>query len=165
MNLRASFISFLTLFLVLISFTSLQAAGKPDVTFHEATFLGGAVTMHIEWQSPNPIVTVRIYIANKEQDVKVDLYDNRRNPSGYAGEVNVTIPLDWTPNQPFDYVIQLEDDLRIKSSLVTGSVKVPSSQQQPDMMLQPQEPSMQIQIPQNIPQPAPEALPQQGGQP
>jgi hypothetical protein len=102
MNLRASFISFFALFLVLLSFNSLRAAGKPDVTFHEATVLGGLVNMHIEWQSPNPIVNVRISIANTEQNIKVDLYDNRRNPSGYAGEVNVTIRLDSIPNQPFD---------------------------------------------------------------
>ncbi len=157
MNRRALLLSFLTLFLVLLAFNSLRAVGKPDVTSHEATFLGSTVNMHIEWQSPNPIVTVRISIANKQQDIKVDPYDNRRNPSGYAGEVNVTIGLDWVPNQPFNYVIQLEDELRMKSALVTGKVKVPASQQpqypqspqypqQPGMIIQPQQPGMQIQI-------------------
>jgi hypothetical protein len=142
MNWRSLLVSFLALFLALLIFNPLDAVGKPDVTRHEATFLGGAVNMHIEWQSPNPIVTVRISIANKQQDLKVDLYDNRRNPSGYAGEVNVTIGLDWIPNQPFNYVIQLEDELRMKSALVTGKVKVPP----------PQQPGMQFQPQQTIPQ-------------
>ena len=158
MNRRALFVSFLTLFLVLLAFNSLRAVGKPDVTSHEATFLEGAVNMHIEWQSPNPVVTVRISIANKQQDVKVDLYDNRRNPSGYEGEVNVTIGLDRMPNQPFNYVIQLEDELRMKSALVTGKVKLPVVQQ-PQY---PQQPGMQIQIQQGLPQPTFQ-LPQQPG--
>jgi hypothetical protein len=165
MNRRALFVSFLTLFLVLLAFNSLRAVGKPDVTAHEATFLGNAVNMHIEWQSPNPIVAVRISVGNKQQDIKVDPYDNKRNPSGYAGEVTVTIGLDWIPNQPFNYVIQLEDELRMKSELVTGKVNVPSSQQQPGIIMQPQQPGMQIQIQQNIPQPAPQTGNQPGIQP
>jgi len=129
MNRRALLVSFLSLFLVLLAFNFLWAVGKPDVTSHEATFLGSTVNIHIEWQSPNPIVTVRISIANKQQNIKVDPYDNRRNPSGYSGEVNVTIGLDWVPSQSFNYVIQLEDELRMKSALVTGKVKVPPPQQ------------------------------------
>ncbi len=131
MNRRAYFVSFLTLVLVILAFNPLQAVGKPDVTSHEATFLGNAVDMHIEWQSPNPVIMARIAMAGKAQDliVNVDLFDNRRNPSGYAGEVNVTVHLDSLPNQPLNYVIQLEDELQIKSTLVTGKVNVSSSQQ------------------------------------
>ncbi len=139
---RTLFVSFLTVYLVLLALNSLQAAGKPDVTSHEATFLESAVNMHIEWQSPNPIVAVRISLANKQQDIKVDSYDNRRNPSGYEGEVTVTIALDWVPTLPFNYVVQLEDELRIKSALVTGKVKVTLAQP----LQNPQQPSMQIQI-------------------
>jgi len=146
---------------------SLHAAGKPDVTSHEATFLGSAVNMHIEWQSPNPIVTVKISIANKQQDVKVDPYDNRRNPSGYGGEVNVTIGLDLIPNQPFNYVIQLEDELRMKSELVTGKVKVPPPQQPqyPQYPQYPQQPGMQIQIQPGLTQPTIQPPQQPGIQP
>jgi len=172
MNRRALFVFLLTLFLLLLAFNSSQAVGKPNVTSHEATFLGNGVNMHIEWQSPNPIVAVRISISNKQQDIKVDPYDNRRNPSGYAGEVTVTIGLDWVPTQPFNYVIQLEDELRIKSELVTGKVKVATSQQ-PQYPQYPQQPGMQIQIqpgalqptfppPQ---QPGTQAFPQLGIQP
>jgi hypothetical protein len=164
MNWRFLLIFFLTLFLALLIFSPLHAVGKPDVTSHEATFLGSAVNMHIEWQSTNPIVTVRISIANKQQDIKVDPYDNRRNPSGYAGEVNVTIGLDLIPNQPFNYVIQLEDELRMKSELVTGKVKVPASQypQYPQFPQYPQQPGMIMPPPQ---QPGIQSFPQPGIQP
>jgi len=143
MNRRALSVSFLTVFFVLLAFNSLWAVGKPDVTTHEATFLGNAVNMHIEWQSLNPIVAVRISVGNKQKDIKVDPYDNKRNPSGYAGEVTVTIGLDSVPTQPFNYVIQLEDELRMKSELITGKVKVPQVQQQPGTIIHP---GMQIQI-------------------
>jgi len=162
---RRSLITYFVTLCFVISFSNLlQAVGKPDVTRHEATYLEGTVNIHIEWQSPNPIVTVRISVANKQKNIEVDPHDNRRNPSGYAGEVNVTIGLDWMPNQPFNYVIQLEDESRIKSSLVTGKVKV-TPVQQPGMVIQPQQPSMQIQIQQNIPQPAPQTGTQPGTQP
>lgn len=181
MSRRALMVFLLTLFLLLLAFNSSRAVAKPDVTSHEATFLGNTVNMHIEWQSPNPIVAVRISVANKQQDINVDPYDNRRNPSGYAGEVTVTIGLDWVPTQPFNYVIQLEDELRMKSALVTGKVKVPPPQQpqypqypqQPGMVIQPQQPSMQIQIQPGLPaptfqspqQPGTQPFPQQGIQP
>jgi hypothetical protein len=171
MNRRALFITLLILLLALLASNSLRAVGKPDVTSHEATFLGGAVNMHIEWQSPNPIVAVRISVGNKQQDIKVNPYDNRRNPSGYAGEVTVTIGLDWLPNQPFNYVIQLEDELRMKSELVTGKVKVPPPQypqypqQQPGMIIQPQQPGIPIQIQPGVPQLTPQPGVQPGLQP
>jgi hypothetical protein len=165
MNRRALLVSFLTLFFVLLAFNSLWAVGKPDVTTHEATFLGNAVNMHIEWQSPNPIVTVRISVGNKQKDIKVDPYDNKRNPSGYAGEVTVTIGLDSVPTQPFNYVIQLEDELRMKSELITGKVKVPQVQLQPGMITQPQQPGMQIQIQPGSPPPTVQQPQQPGAQP
>ena len=120
----------LCLFVLLVS-RSLQAAGRPDVTRHEANFLESAVNVHIEWQSPNPVVLVKISVAGVEKEIKVDPYDNKRNRDGYAGELNVTLGLDRgrIPRQPFTYVIQLEDELRIKSPLVTGKVDVPQTKQ------------------------------------
>jgi hypothetical protein len=152
MNRKTFFSFFVILGLVLVLSKPLPAEGKPDVTTHEATYMEGTVSMHIEWQSPNPVATVKITIANKQQQIKVDPYDNKRNRDGYAGEVNVTVGLDWVPSQPFNYIIQLEDDLRVKSSLARGKVKV-SSSQQPGVVIQPQQPTMQIQIQQNITQP------------
>ena len=113
----------------LIIFGISQAAGKPDVTRHEAYFLESAVNVHIEWQSPNPVVLVKISVAGVEKEIKIDAYDNKRNRDGYAGEINVNLGLDRIPRQPFTYVIQLEDELRIKSPLVTGKVDVPQTKQ------------------------------------
>ena len=142
------FLSTLCMFLFFIQ--SIQAAGRPDVTRHEAQFLGGALNMQIEWQSPNPVVLIKISIANIQKEIKIDAYDNKRNRDGYAGEVNFTLNLEGTPSEPFPYVLQLEDELRIKSPLTRGKVKISSSQ--PGVVLQPQQPSMQIQIQQNLPQ-------------
>ena len=120
---------FLIILSILLSFSkSLQAAGKPDVTRHEAFFLESAVNVHIEWQSPNPVVLVKISVAGVEKEIKIDAYDNKRNRDGYAGEINVNVGLDRIPRQPFTYVIQLEDELRIKSPLVTGKVDVPQTE-------------------------------------
>jgi hypothetical protein len=113
----------------LIIFGISQAAGKPDVTRHEAYFLESVVNVHIEWQSPNPVVLVKISVAGVEKEIKIDAYDNKRNRDGYAGEINVNLGLDRIPRQPFTYVIQLEDELRIKSPLVTGKVDVPQTKQ------------------------------------
>ena len=151
MNRKALLSSFMILGIVFVVSKTLPAAGKPDVIRHEATFMESAVNVYIEWQSPNPVVMVRISIANKQQDIKVDPYDNKRNRDGYAGEVNVTVGLDWVPSQPLNYVIQLEDELRIKSDLARGKVKIASAQQ-PGTVIQPQQPAMQIQIQQNLPQ-------------
>jgi hypothetical protein len=142
---------FITLFILLFFSQPLQATGKPDITRHEAQSLGGALNMQIEWQSPNPVVLVRVSIGNLQKEIKIDAYDNKRNRDGYAGEVNFTLTLEGSPSEPFPYVIQLEDELRIKSPLVRGKVKIASSHS--GVVFQPQQPSMQIQIQQNISQP------------
>jgi hypothetical protein len=131
MNRRILWLFFAILFIPMFYSKSLSAAGKPDITRHEANFLESAVNLHIEWQSPNPVVLVKISVVNIQKEIKVDPYDNKRNRDGYAGELNVTFGLDRDriPHQPFTYVIQLEDELRIKSPLVTGKVDVPQTKQ------------------------------------
>lgn len=151
MNQRVLRLSLITLFILLFFSKPLQATGKPDITRHEVQSLGGALNVQIEWQSPNPVVLLRISIGNLQKEIKIDAYDNKRNRDGYAGEVNFTLNLEGSPTESFPYVIQLEDELRIKSPLVRGKVKIASSY--PGVVFQPQQPSMQIQIQQNISQP------------
>ncbi|MGZ3513085.1 MAG: hypothetical protein ACXU93_03955 [Thermodesulfobacteriota bacterium] len=129
MNQRITRLLLITLFVLLSFSKSLQAAGKPDVTRHEAHFLESTVNVHVEWQSPNPVVLVKISVAGVEKEIKIDAYDNKRNRDGYAGETNVNLGLERAPHHPFSYVIQLEDELRIKSPLVTGKVDVPEAKQ------------------------------------
>ncbi len=123
---------FFTLMFIPVHYSkSLPAAGRPDVTRHEANFLESAVNLYIEWQSPNPVALVKISVVNIQKEVKVDPYENKRNRDGYAGQVNITLALDRDriPRQSFTYVIQLEDELRIKGPLVTGKVDVPEAKQ------------------------------------
>uniref|UniRef100_C6DZB9 Uncharacterized protein n=1 Tax=Geobacter sp. (strain M21) TaxID=443144 RepID=C6DZB9_GEOSM len=55
----------------------------------------------------------------------MDEYDNRRNPYGYQGEASVTLPVDTQLfQQGVSYVIQLEDDLRQKSAIVSGKALI-----------------------------------------
>jgi hypothetical protein len=158
MKQKVWFVSFVTLCLVSFFSISTHADEKPDVTRHVATFLENAVNMHIEWQSPNPITLVKISMMGVEKEINVDQYDNKRNRDGYAGEVNVSLNIGWVSGQALTYIIQLQDELRIKSPPVTGKVKTSSSQQpsmfpqpqQPATFPQPQQPSLQIQIQQNL---------------
>ncbi len=122
-------VGFIILCLTAWSFENVAAAGKPDVTRHEAKFLENAVTMHIEWQSPNPVTLVKISMPNVDKDIVVDSYDNKRNRDGYSGEVDVTLNVSGVSGQSFTYVIQLQDELKIKSKPVTGRVKILSPQQ------------------------------------
>jgi len=129
MNQRVTRLLLITLF-ILFSFSKpSQAAGKPDVTRHQAHFLESAVNVHVEWQSPNPVVLVKISVAGIEKVIKIDAYDNKRNRDGYAGEINVNLSLERAPHHPFTYVIQLEDELWMKSPPVTRKVDVPQTQQ------------------------------------
>jgi hypothetical protein len=162
MKTRRLSLFFMMMSVVLLSHPiSLPAAGKPEVTRHEAHFLESAVNIHIQWQSPNPVTLVKISVANINKEIKVDEYDNKRNRDGYAGEVSVVLNLDLAPAQSFVYVIQLEDELRMKSSLITGKVKVTQAQQ-PGIM-----PPPPGAIPQaGLPQPGmPQATIQQEGTP
>lgn len=107
-------------------FETAFAGGKPNVTRHDAKFMENSVNMHIEWQSPNPVTVVKISIPGTTKEIAVDPYDNRRNPDGYSGEVDVDLNLGGTSGQYFSYVVQLQDELRRKSEPVTGQVKVPT---------------------------------------
>lgn len=107
-------------------FETAFAGGKPNVTRHDAKFMENSVSMHIEWQSPNPVTTVKISIPGTTKEIAVDPYDNRRNPDGYSGEVDVNLNIGGVTSQYFTYVVQLQDDFRIRSEPVTGQVKVPT---------------------------------------
>ena len=129
MKQKIWFICFVTLCLLSIFSISSSAAGKPDITRHDANFLDNAVNMHIEWQSPNPVTLVKISMPNVEKEINIDPYDNKRNHDGYEGEVDVNLTMAGVSGQTFTYIIQLQDELRIKSPPVTGKINISSSQQ------------------------------------
>lgn len=122
-------IGLILLCFVIGGFDAALAGGKPNVTRHDAKFMENSVNMHIEWQSQNPVAVVKISIPGTTKEIAVDPYDNRRNPDGYSGEVDVNLNIGGVASQYFSYVVQLQDELRIKSEPVTGQVKVPLGQQ------------------------------------
>ena len=113
-------------FALLLSFIvtgSAAAAEKPAVTRHDARYLDRAVVFTVEWQSPNPVTFVRVYVGKIKKEVKIDEYDNRRNQAGYWGES--TLEFSLAPDQYQDsvpYILQIEDELRQKSDQITGKV-------------------------------------------
>ena len=72
MKRKILWLFFALMFASMLFSESLPAAGKPDVTRHEANFLESAVNLYIEWQSPNPVVLVKISVVNLQKEFKVD---------------------------------------------------------------------------------------------
>lgn len=125
MGKKGYFTSITTIFLLIISSFAF-AAGKPEIISHTVQYLDRALSVNVQWQSENPVTKVKVVAGQGEKELKIDEYDNRRNPSGYEGEVSVVIPME--PNilqTAVPYQIQLEDDLRQKSALFTGKTTPP----------------------------------------
>lgn len=106
--------------------TSVFAGSKPEITHHTVQALDRALSFNVQWQSENPVTHVKVFAGRGEKDVKIDEYDNHRNPTGYSGEVSVVIPLDAVFQASVPYQIQLEDDLRQRSDLFSGQAQLPA---------------------------------------
>ncbi|MEI6306105.1 MAG: hypothetical protein WCP33_04730, partial [Deltaproteobacteria bacterium] len=126
MSIHINWRSLLVL-LAIMSFPYLSiAGGLPEVISHTAQYLERSISVNIKWQSENPVTKVKVIAGKGENEVAVDEYDNRRNPSGYSGEVSVVVPVDPALFQDsISYQIQLQDDLRQKSTLYSGNVVQP----------------------------------------
>ena len=114
--------------LSVLAVSAFAAGGKPDVIRHEGTYLDRALHVIVQWQSHNPVAKVRITAGREQKEIKVDEYDNKRNPNGYDGEVTVVIPVDPALFQAaVPYVVQIEDDLNQRSNLISGRADLPKS--------------------------------------
>lgn len=114
--------------LALFAFSAFGANGKPDVIRHEGTYLDRLLHVIVQWQSSNPVAKVRITAGTSQKEIKVDEYDNKRNPNGYEGEVTVALPIDPALFQAtVPYVVQIEDDLQQRSTLISGRADLPKS--------------------------------------
>jgi len=103
-------------------------AKKPTVTRHDAQYLDKAVKINVQWQSSEPIVSIKIAAGKGEKVIKVDPYGNKRNPDGYNGEEDIVLETEPAASQTvIPYSIQIEDEDGQKSSLVTGQVKIPGA--------------------------------------
>lgn len=119
----------LGLLCVSLCLPAFAGGGKPDVIRHEGTYLDRTLHVIVQWQSSNPVAKVRITAGREAKEIKVDEYDNKRNPAGYEGEVTVVVPIDpalFQANVP--YVVQLEDDLRQRSNLINGRADLPKTE-------------------------------------
>ena len=101
-----------------------HAGEKPEIIRLDARYAENLVRINVHWQSANPVALIHAIIGSETQEIRVDPYDNRRNPDGYEGESVVTLNISASPGtEDISYVVQIEDDLRQKSEQVTGKVK------------------------------------------
>jgi hypothetical protein len=125
-NVKVSII-FMTFLTILFIADIIYAKGKPMIILHDAEFLGSSVTFNVEWQSPFPIINVKISMAGLQKNIEIDEYDNRRNQDGYWGEslLDIKLPANiYYDGNTLPYVIVIEDELGQKSDLMKGKVAV-----------------------------------------
>jgi hypothetical protein len=112
-------------FFLLVTSGSASAAGQMDVTRLDALYLDRFINFTVEWQSLNPVLKVVISAGRETKEVAVDEFDNHRNPGGYQGAVTVQLQVEQHYSQNgIPYVVQLEDELRQKSTAFSGKVSV-----------------------------------------
>ncbi len=101
---------------------------RPVITRLDTQFLDNNVNINVHWDSPNPVVLIKLLVGPEQKEIKVDEYDNKRNPRGYTGEATVVLNVQPRPGLDFvNYVIYVEDDLRQKSEQRSGRAKVPTT--------------------------------------
>ncbi len=133
-NRYIPFVLVATLVLSALCVTS-YAGSKPEITSHTVQTVDRALSVNVQWQSENPVTSVKIIAGRSEKEIKIDEYDNRRNPSGYYGEASAVIQLEQVP-YPYTipYQIQLVDDLRQKSELLSGQTTLQAVAAAPGMV-------------------------------
>lgn len=103
-------------------------AKKPEVTRHDAQYLDRQISVNLQWQSSEAIVSVRVAAGKEVKEIKIDTYDNKKTRLGYSGEVSVVLQTDpMVFQESIGYTIQVEDEDGQKSNLVTGKVAVPAT--------------------------------------
>lgn len=124
---RSTFAVLVLLLLLSLFWNVAYAKEKPEIVRLDAEYTEMLVKISVHWQSSNPVTFIRAIVGKEMKELKVDEYDNRRNPDGYSGEAVIVV--NAAPTAGMDgipYVVQIEDDLRQKSEQVTGSAKTPT---------------------------------------
>ncbi|MCG6533584.1 MAG: hypothetical protein L7F78_02610, partial [Syntrophales bacterium LBB04] len=123
------YLRFTMVFLALLLFSGVNAyAKKPEIVRHDAQYLDRAVKINLQWQSTEPIVSVKVAAGKEVKEIKIDPYSNKRNPAGYSGEEDVVLQTEPGFTQDsIPYSIQIEDEDGQKSNLVTGKAQIPAS--------------------------------------
>ena len=126
------------------------ASSKPDIIQYQATYHDDMLSINLQWQSPNPVIMVKVYAGREPKEIEIDEYDNRRNPKGYFGETTVVVNLEpGVERQAVNYVIQLVDDVGQRSRQVSGKVKLVSAISQE--AIPPEEPLSEELPPEEVP--------------
>ncbi|MGZ9138025.1 MAG: hypothetical protein ACXW4K_11300, partial [Candidatus Deferrimicrobiaceae bacterium] len=124
---RSTFAVLVLLFLLSPFGNVAHCKEKPEIVRLDAEYTEMLVKISVHWQSSNPVTVIRAIVGKEQKELKVDEYDNRRNPDGYSGEAVIVVNAAPTVGQDgIPYVVQIEDDLRQKSEQVTGSAKTPA---------------------------------------
>jgi len=104
--------------------SSAHAREKPEIVRLDAHFTANVVKMSVHWQSANPVTVVQAIVGGKAHELRVDPYDNRRNPDGFSGAAEILVNVSPSAGAAgIPYVVEIEDDLRQKSEQVTGMVR------------------------------------------
>jgi len=115
----------LVIFLVFVMASFACGSSKPDITQHDTTYHDDMLSINLQWQSPNPVIMVKVYAGKEPQELEIDEYDNRRNPGGYYGETTIVVNLEpGIERKSINYVIQIIDDVGQRSRQVRGEVKL-----------------------------------------
>lgn len=123
---RSTFAVLVLLFLLSLFGNVAHGKEKPEIVRLDAEYTEMLVKISVHWQSSNPVTVIHAIVGKEQKELKVDEYDNRRNPDGYSGEAVIVVNAAPTAGQDgIPYVVQIEDDLRQKSEQVTGSAKIP----------------------------------------
>ena len=144
MRPRLRYFIFAVLWVLIPLGAEAASSRKPVITRLDTQFLDNNVNINVHWDSPNPVVLVKLLVGPEQKEIKVDEYDNKRNPRGYTGEATVVLNVQPRPGLDFiNYVIYVEDDLRQKSEQKSGRAKVPTT-----LMAQPAPgmPSVQVGV-------------------
>ena len=59
---------------------------KPEIVRLDAHYTANVVKISVHWQSANPVSVVQAIVGGEAHEIRIDPYDNRRNPDGYSGE-------------------------------------------------------------------------------
>ena len=76
----------LVLLLLLFLFANVaHSKEKPEIVRLDAEYTEMLVKINVHWQSSNPVTIIRAIVGKEQKELKVDEYDNRRNPDGLHG--------------------------------------------------------------------------------
>ena len=82
---RSIFLVLLLPFLLFLFEDFVLAREKPEIVRLDAEYTEMLVKISVHWQSSNPVTVIRAIVGKEQKELKVDEYDNRRNPDRVLG--------------------------------------------------------------------------------